>query len=164
MKKRNGAIILFILLITFWFILSTKIDLTIAIIGFFASCLVIFYNYDLIFNDQEATKITLRSIGRFLILVYVLLANIIKSNIEVAMIVLNPKLPINPGFQKIRNPLKKELNQALYANAITLTPGTLSVEVTEEYIIVHGLNIDQVKEIEGSKLEKVFVDFEGENI
>jgi multicomponent Na+:H+ antiporter subunit E len=164
MKKRNGAILLFILLIGFWFILSTKIDLTIAIIGFFASCLVIFYNFDLIFNDQEATKITLRSIRSFFVLVIVLLVNIIKSNVEVALIVLNPKLPIKPGFDQIRNPLKKELNQALYANAITLTPGTLSVEVTDEYIIVHGLNVDHVKHIEGSKLEKVFVDFEGESI
>lgn len=164
MKKRNGALILFVSLILFWFILSSKIDLTIAIIGFLASCLVVFYNYDLIFNDQEVTKLTFRSVKRFFILAFVLLLNIIKSNIEVALIVLNPKMPINPGFEKIENPLKKELNQALYANAITLTPGTLSVDVTKDYILVHGLNVDHVKSIHGSQLEKVFIDFEGEDL
>ena len=164
MNKRNGAILLFIFLLGFWFILSTKIDFTIAIIGFFASLLVVFYNFDLIFNDQEVTKLTLRSLISFVALCFVLLKNIVKSNIEVAKIVLNPKLPIKPGFVKIRNPLKKELNQALYANAITLTPGTLSVDVDQDFILVHGLNMDLVKNLEHSDLEKAFIHFEGENI
>ncbi len=162
MNKKNSIIILFIFLMSFWYILSTKIDLTITIIGFIASLLVILYNYDLIFNEHEVTKLTIRSIKRFFVLFYVLLINIFKSNIEVAKIVLHPKLPIKPGFVKIRNPLKKELNQALYANAITLTPGTLSVDITEDYVIVHGLNIDSIKDLEGSQLEKAFIEFEGE--
>ena len=49
MKRRYGAIILFILLFVFWVILSSKITLIQLVVGFFATLLVLFYNYDLIF-------------------------------------------------------------------------------------------------------------------
>jgi multicomponent Na+:H+ antiporter subunit E len=164
MKKKHGAVFLFILLLSFWLILSAKLDLTIIIAGCLASFLVVFYNYDLVFNRHETTKLTLKSVQRFIVLFFVLLINIAKSNIEVAKIVLSKDMHIDPGFVKIRQPLKKPLNQALYANAITLTPGTLSIDATDNEIIVHGLIQSHVKNIEGSQLEKVFIDFEGESL
>jgi len=164
MKKTKAAVILFIFLLTFWLILSSKIDLTIVIVGFFASMLILFLNYDLIFNHQEATRLGIRTLIKLVVLFYVLIANIIKSNVEVAKIVLSPKLPIDPGFERVRQPLKKDLNQSLYANAITLTPGTLTVEMDDDHILVHGLIKSQIKHLEGSALEKAFIDLEGDNI
>jgi multicomponent Na+:H+ antiporter subunit E len=162
MTKKHGAVFLYLLLFLFWLILSAKLDLVIIITGLLASLLVVFYNYDLIFNPLEATRLTLRTIKRLIVLFFVLIMNIVKSNIEVAKIVLSPKMKIDPGFVSIRQPLKKELNQAFYANAITLTPGTLSIDCSNNEIIVHGLVQSQVKSIEGSSLEKVFIDFEEE--
>lgn len=160
LTKKHGVIILFILLLVFWFILSFQIDLTIAAIGFMVSSLVILFNYDLVFNNTEATKLTFRTIKRLIVLFFVLIYNIAKSNIEVAIIVLSKKMPIDPGFVTIKNPLKKELNQALFANAITLTPGTLTVEMNKDEIIIHGLVKDSVKSLNGSSLEKVFMALE----
>jgi multicomponent Na+:H+ antiporter subunit E len=162
MTKKHGAVFLYLLLFLFWLILSAKLDLVIIVTGLLASLLVVFYNYDLIFNPLEATRLTLRTIKRLIVLFFVLIMNIVKSNIEVAKIVLSPKMKIDPGFVSIRQPLKKELNQAFYANAITLTPGTLSIDCSNNVIIVHGLVQSQVKSIEGSSLEKVFIDFEEE--
>jgi multicomponent Na+:H+ antiporter subunit E len=162
MTKKHGAVFLYLLLFLFWLILSAKLDLVIIVTGLLASLLVVFYNYDLIFNPLEATRLTLRTIKRLIVLFFVLIINIVKSNIEVAKIVLSPKMKIDPGFVSIRQPLKKELNQAFYANAITLTPGTLSIDCSNNVIIVHGLVQSQVKSIEGSSLEKVFIDFEEE--
>jgi multicomponent Na+:H+ antiporter subunit E len=164
MKKTRAAVILFVLLLAFWLILSSKINLTIVIVGFFASLLILFINYDLIFNHQEATRLGFRTLIKLVVLFYVLISNIILSNIEVAKIVLSPKLPIDPGFERVRQPLKKDLNQSLYANAITLTPGTLTVEMDDEHILVHGLIKSHVKNLEGSALEKAFIDLEGKNI
>lgn len=163
LTKKYGAIILFILLLAFWIILSLKVDLTVAIIGFFVSTMVVFFNYDLVFNHQEATKLTFRTIKKFIVLFFVLIFNIVKSNIEVAKIVLSKKMPIDPGFVTIKNPLKKELNQALFANAITLTPGTLTVDMNDEEIVVHGLVKEHVHQLDGSSLEKAFMALEGEN-
>ncbi len=162
MTKKHGAVFLYLLLFLFWLILSATLDLVIIVTGLLASLLVVFYNYDLIFNPLEATRLTLKTIKRLIVLFFVLIMNIVKSNIEVAKIVLSPKMKIDPGFVSIRQPLKKELNQAFYANAITLTPGTLSIDCSNNEIIVHGLVQSQVKGIEGSSLEKVFIDFEDE--
>jgi multicomponent Na+:H+ antiporter subunit E len=137
-------------------VLSSKITLIQLIVGFFASLLVVFYNYDLVFNDLEATKITFKFIGRLIHLFIVLLIEIVKSNIHVMMIVLSPKMKINPGFKKIKQPLKKEFNQALFANAITLTPGTLTVDMDDEYILVHGLEMEHIDDIKKSDMQKAF--------
>lgn len=162
-KKTYGLLLLLSLLIIFWFILSFEINVYIAIIGFVASVMVAFFNYDLVFNHLEITKISIRTTLRFFVLVFILIFNIIKSNIEVAKIVLSKKMPIDPGFVTIDQKLKKELNQALYANAITLTPGTLTVDMDQEKILVHGLLKSQVRDLEGSSLEKAFLDLEVEN-
>ena len=156
MKRRQGAVVLFMLLFIFWVVLSSKIILIQLIVGFFASLLVVFYNYDLVFNDLEATKITFKFIGRLIHLFIVLLIEIVKSNIHVMMIVLSPKMKINPGFKKIKQPLKKEFNQALFANAITLTPGTLTVDMDDEYILVHGLEMEHIDDIKKSNMQKAF--------
>jgi len=156
MKRRQGAVVLFMLLFIFWVVLSSKITLIQLIVGFFASLLVVFYNYDLVFNDLEATKITFKFIGRLIHLFIVLLIEIVKSNIHVMMIVLSPKMKINPGFKKIKQPLKKEFNQALFANAITLTPGTLTVDMDDEYILVHGLEMEHIDDIKKSDMQKAF--------
>ena len=116
--------------------------------------------YDLVFNHSEVTKLTFKFLYRIFILFFVLIFNIAKSNIEVAKIVLSKKMPIDPGFVKIKNPLKKELNQALFANAITLTPGTLTVDMNHDEIIIHGLVKDSVKNIDTSSLEKAFIALE----
>ncbi len=122
--------------------------------------MVVFFNYDLIFNKAEVTKLTIRTFFSFFVLVFILLYNIVVSNIEVAKIVLSKKMPIDPGFVTIKNKLNKELNQALYANAITLTPGTLTVDMNHDEIVVHGLLRQQVKDLEGSRMEKAFLDLE----
>lgn len=149
-----------ILLLLFWFILSFEVNLYIAIIGLLVSLMVVFFNYDLIFNKNEITKLTIRTIMRFFVLIFILLYNIVVSNIEVAKIVLSKKMPIDPGFVTIKNKLNKEFNQALYANSITLTPGTLTVDMNHDEIVVHGLLRQHVKDLEGSRLEKAFLDLE----
>lgn len=160
LKKTYGAVLLFILLFVFWIVLSFEINIYIAVIGFLTSALVVFFNYDLIFNKMEISKLSIRTMMHFFVLIFVLIANIIKSNIEVAKIVLSKKMPIDPGFVTIEQKLKKELNQALYANAITLTPGTLTVDMDKDKIVVHGLLKQHVRDLEGSRLEKAFLDLE----
>lgn len=160
MTKKYGALLLFVLLLVFWIILSFEVTTTILVIGVLVSGLVVFYNYDLIFNKQETTAFTVRFIVHFVVLVFVLVYNILKSNIQVAKIVLSKKMPIDPGFVEIKNPLKKELNQAFFANAITLTPGTLTVDMDEEKIVVHGLLKEHVHSLDDSTLEKAFIKLE----
>lgn len=137
-------------------------NLTIVLIGLLVSTMVVMFNYDLIFNQAEYSRLTLRFFINLVKLFFVLIFNIAKSNVEVAKIVLSKKMPIDPGFVTIKNPLDKELNQALFANAITLTPGTLTVDMNKDEIVVHGLVKQHVLDLENSSLEKAFMALEEE--
>ncbi len=57
---------------------------------------------------------------------------LIKANLDVAFRALNPKLPIKPGIVKVPVYLKSEYAQSMLANSITLTPGTITVDMAEE--------------------------------
>jgi len=68
-----------------------------------------------------------------------LLLEIVKSNLQVARIVLDPRLPIRPRLLKIPAEQKTELGKVIYANSITLTPGTVSIDLEGEEVCVHAL-------------------------
>ncbi len=66
----------------------------------------------------------------------------LKANLDVAYRVLHPKLPINPGIVKVRTKLKRPISRVALANSITLTPGTLSVDITDDgYLYIHWINV-----------------------
>ena len=65
---------------------------------------------------------------------------LIKANLDVARRVLSPSLPIRPAVVEIRTGLKSPLGKLLLANSITLTPGTLSVDVKDDRILVHWID------------------------
>ncbi|MBN1624327.1 MAG: Na+/H+ antiporter subunit E [Clostridia bacterium] len=71
----------------------------------------------------------------------VFLFELVKANIDVLFRVLNPKLPINPGFVKIKTGLKTDFGKLILANSITLTPGTISVDADDESIYVHWIDV-----------------------
>lgn len=64
---------------------------------------------------------------------------IVKANWDVARRVLDPSLPISPTFLRVKASQPSELGQMIYANSITLTPGTISVDVGGGEILVHSL-------------------------
>ena len=72
-----------------------------------------------------------------------------KANLTLAKIVLSPSLPINPGFVKVRTTLKSPMGRLLLANSITLTPGTLTVEMEGEWLYVHWVTMD-AQDIDGA--------------
>jgi len=66
----------------------------------------------------------------------------IKANIDVMLRVINPNMPIRPGIVKVRTTLKSEMAKTFLANSITLTPGTLTIDIDGQDFYVHWINID----------------------
>lgn len=161
-EKRAGLILLFILLFGFWMILASTFNLADIIIGAFASLLIVFYSVDIVFLESESVGLYPKILWRWLKLFVILMIEVIKANFAVVKIVLSKNIDINPGFRSIKQPLKKTLLQALFGNAITLTPGTLTVDMDEESILVHGLNVENVDHISNSPMKKAFTALEGE--
>ena len=64
-----------------------------------------------------------------------------ESNLRLAAIVLSPDLPVRPGIVKVRTRLKSRMGRLMLANSITLTPGTLTVELSGEWLYVHCVTV-----------------------
>jgi multicomponent Na+:H+ antiporter subunit E len=76
------------------------------------------------------------------------MATLIRANLDMARRVISPGLLINPCMVEVRTQLRSDLGRMLLANSITLTPGTLSVRVQDDHLLVHwidsprGIDID----------------------
>jgi len=62
---------------------------------------------------------------------------LVRANLDLALRVISPSLPINPALVEIKTTLKSPLGRLLLANSITLTPGTLTVDVLDDTLLVH---------------------------
>ncbi len=67
----------------------------------------------------------------------------IVANIKIMLIVLNPKLPIEPEFKKGKTELKTDYGKLLLTSSITLTPGTLSVDLEGDEVTIHCVKTDK---------------------
>lgn len=68
-----------------------------------------------------------------------LIVEIIKSNIDVAKVILRAKMPIHPSVIEIKATQETELGQVILANSITLTPGTVTIAIDRDIMSVHAL-------------------------
>ena len=100
--------------------------------------------------------------GWFLYYVPVFIWECLKANIDVAFRVIHPDLPIRPGIVKVTTKLRSETGLTFLANSITLTPGTLSVDIDREagVLYIHWINVastdcEKASQIIVSKFEKI---------
>jgi multicomponent Na+:H+ antiporter subunit E len=68
---------------------------------------------------------------------------IILANLDVLYRVVHPNLPIRPGIVKIKTSLKSDEAKTFLANSITLTPGTLTVDIVDDWLYVHWINVHE---------------------
>ncbi len=66
---------------------------------------------------------------------------ILVANFDVAYRVLHPETPINPGIVKVKSTLRTDIAKTFLANSITLTPGTLTVDIVDENFYIHWINV-----------------------
>jgi multicomponent Na+:H+ antiporter subunit E len=71
-----------------------------------------------------------------------LIKEIVLANIDVARRILDPRLPIRPSVLRVKASQKDELGRVVYANSITLTPGTVSMGLEGDEILVHALSAE----------------------
>ena len=87
-----------------------------------------------------------------------LIYHMVLANIDVSYRVLHPQRPIDPGIVKFRTDLKTDIAKTFLANSITLTPGTLTVEIHGDVFYIHWIDVKAEKEVEAKK--KIVRNFE----
>jgi multicomponent Na+:H+ antiporter subunit E len=132
-KKISMSIILFSL----WLMFSGFFELFYLIIGIISSVLIALYLKSLYPYSLEGmdTKKTLKAIKYF----FWLIIEIFKSSLTVAKKIWQFKPAVTPAFSYIPTTSKYIFGVATYANSITLTPGTVSIDVEKDQILVHAL-------------------------
>ncbi|HDH27629.1 MAG TPA: hypothetical protein ENH13_00700 [Euryarchaeota archaeon] len=143
----------FIALFVFWLLVSSAIDIQHILVGIVAAFVVSYYSADLLIKKREDIP-SIKVVLLFLSYIYQLLLEIIKANIHVARIVLDPKLPISPVIIKFKPRLKSETAKVTLANSITLTPGTLTLDIIGDTFYVHALTTEAAEEVKTWHMER----------
>ena len=132
----STAVILVGTLMLFWLMLMGSASIETLSIGLTAAVGValLFRNGLSFFTEFRATPKAFVSGVRYYGYFF---KELVRSNLKLAAIVLSPDLPINPGIVKVRTSLKSRMGRLMLANSITLTPGTLTVELDGEWLYVH---------------------------
>jgi len=108
-------------------------------------------------NYKSEDKFRFRPIA-YIIYFVVFMKNLILSNWDVAKRVIDPKLPINPGIVAIKTDLKEDYKKLMLANSITLTPGTITMDVRDDTYFIHWIDVVTSDVNEAS--EEIAGDFE----
>lgn len=88
-----------------------------------------------------------------------LVGQIIESTIDVCARILDPKLPISPTVEHVPGELS-DLGKVIYANSITLTPGTVSIDLTGNEIVVHSLTREGMDNLKRGEMYRRVRDLE----
>ncbi len=139
MRLKNGLII-FIVLMVFWVLISNTLQPNVLVTGVIISLFISVFMCGScgVFSEM---KFTPKAIAYTFIYLIVFIIDLIKSNIDVTRRVLTPSLPINPGIVEVKTTLKSKFARMLLANSITLTPGTLTVDVKDDSFFIHWIDV-----------------------
>ena len=144
-SQKNHLLKVFTLIFIFWFLLSGMTNLLMIMLGLFSSFLVVWIINKMDLVDHEVSFHNF-NIGKLTMYFFWLLREIIVSNLKVCLYIVTPNKKINPEIIKIKSSQNSEFANVLYANSITLTPGTVTINVDKNDFTVHTLDT-QFKEL-----------------
>jgi len=147
-EKFKVFIFEFILLFLIWLALTWTLDLLTVSAGLVAAFGVWYFFSDL-FPKELLMFFNPRRVFWLLVYIPYFLYQVILSNFDVLYRVLHPDMPIRPGIVKVRTTLTSDLAKTSLANSITMTPGTMSVDIIGEYLYIHWINVKS-EDIEGA--------------
>jgi len=96
-------------------------------------------------------KFPIRLLVFIVVYIPVFVFELIKANLDIAKRVLSPTIPLNSGFVKVKTDLDGDFAKLTLANSITLTPGTLTVDVKDDELYIHCVDVPGETEEENRK-------------
>lgn len=155
--KSKRFIYIFILSFIMWILLaigetSIKVSVEEVIAGVFVALVVAGFCVYLSDNNDNGVGFKFSRIIAFIIYIPVFLVELLKANISMAKICYSKKINVEPLIIKIPTALKEDLSLTILANSITLTPGTITVDIANEggenFLYIHWIDKGDAKEEE----------------
>lgn len=152
---------MFLVYFVLWIIFNGNITLEICVFGVLVAALL--FAFTCRFMDYSVKKElrTYKKLGRLLRYTAVLVIEVIKANLGVIHLILTQKEEIQPVLVSFHSDLKGPVAQTLLANAITLTPGTITVTLENGDYTVHCLDESLAEGMDSSIFTKLAKDMEG---
>jgi len=139
-RALKGKILLAFLLMCIWLLLTYPIDMEEVFAGAAIVLLIVIFLGKRA-NTLSALKLNPKSLVCSIAYIFLFLWELLKANFDVASRVVSPSLPINPGIVKVRTRLQSGIGRVVLANSITLTPGTLTVEIKDDFLYIHWIDV-----------------------
>ncbi len=136
MSDAQRPLKLFATLLLFWMILNGSLAPDVFLAGLAISAAIAFLLPGGL-SVLCGARLSLRGVGAALGFTGFFLRELVVANLRMAGLVLNPALPVRPAIVRVETRLTDPVARLLLANAITLTPGTLSVELSGRWLYVH---------------------------
>jgi multicomponent Na+:H+ antiporter subunit E len=153
------ALSLFIMLFVFWLLLSGYFTPFLIAMGVLCALAVVALGHRMDIVDHEGTPVHLS--WRVVFYWPWLAKEIAKSAWDVSRIIVNPRLPVSPRLVRAKSSQKTAVGVVTYANSITLTPGTVSLEVKPGEILVHALTRESAAGLLEGEMDRRVTRFEG---
>ncbi len=158
MRTIVGFFAAFITLLALWLALVGNLDPQEIAAGSIVAVAVAVIARGAPFTGRSLRFLHPRRLVTALVYIPYLLWSIVESNVDVALRVIDPSLPIRPGIVRVRTRLKNPVARLVLANSITLTPGTLTVDLCEDELCIHWVDVQARNIDEATK--KIVTGFE----
>ncbi|MAV98537.1 MAG: cation transporter [Rhodobiaceae bacterium] len=154
MNKLLLVLIQIIALFLFWYLLSGKNFILLISVGLICSVLIVFYQNKLKMVDDESMPISI--LPKAVLYWMWLYKEVIQSSLYVSKLILSREMDITPQYFKIKSNQKTTMGFNIYANSITMTPGTISVIInnTSKEIDIHALTMDTKASLQNGVMDK----------
>jgi multicomponent Na+:H+ antiporter subunit E len=151
----------FITMLLFWVLLSGMFDTFHFSLGVVSCLLVTLFSHELLFYGDKKRSWILGAFGLVLYFPW-LFWQIIVANLEVAYVVLHPRMleMIDPCLVRFNTRLKRPLARVAFAQSITLTPGTITVNIDQDQFTVYALTRSAAESLPGEMERRVGKAFE----
>ena len=144
----------------FWLAIAGSLHWQHLLLGVGVVLLVLSANRDLAFAGHETAAFRLGNLPRLGAYLYFLLIDLVKANVQVAAMILHPRLPIEPHLVLFRTALRGEAPRTLLANSITITPGTITVDLHDDVLVVHALTQKASASLPEAEMERRLIAME----
>jgi len=141
----------FLVLLSFWLVLSGHYDLFHVGWGIVSAAVVTFFSVDLpSFDTGRQNRLRFWSLVTYLPWLFL---QVVLANLHVAYLVLRPNA-IRPQIIRVKTRLSGDLAKTTLGNSITLTPGTITMDIQDDELIVHALSEKVARELANGQMER----------
>jgi len=141
-----------LILFAFWMLLSGQFDAFHLTLGAICCTIAAYLFHDLLFANVRVGDMRVIA-ARFIAYIPWLIQQIVLSNLHVASVVLRRKMPIDPQIVTFKTKLETDISSVTLANSITLTPGTITMDIKDGVYYVHALDQKVADDLNAGEME-----------